>query len=219
MLGNFNIYTLIYQAPAALIALSVHEFAHGYVSSKLGDPTPRAAGRLTLNPAAHLDPIGVILMILTGFGWAKPVQINPMYYKDRTKGMALTAAAGPASNFILAFFGMLIGVLLAVFLSKFGVSSSITGTILNFTSVFTQLNLCFMVFNLIPFPPLDGFKIFGMFMPRNTYYKILQYEHYIMYVLMLLCIMGVFSRVIGTGVSFVYQIIINAVLNIAELFM
>lgn len=213
-----NLTTIILNVPAALIALSVHEFAHGYVSSKLGDPTPRAQGRLTLNPLAHLDPIGTLLMIFTGFGWAKPVQINPMYYKDRTKGMALTAAAGPVSNFIMGFLGMLIGVILACALSAAGVSGSIVSWILTFTSVFTQLNLCFMVFNLIPFPPLDGFKIFGMFMPRNIYYKILQYEHYIMYALMLLCLLGVFSSIIGTGVSFVYRIIYRAVMNIVGLF-
>lgn len=213
-----NLTTIILNVPAALIALSVHEFAHGYVSSKLGDPTPGAQGRLTLNPLAHLDPIGTLLMIFTGFGWAKPVQINPMYYKDRTKGMALTAAAGPVSNFIMGFLGMLIGVILACALSAAGVSGSIVSWILTFTSVFTQLNLCFMVFNLIPFPPLDGFKIFGMFMPRNIYYKILQYEHYIMYALMLLCLLGVFSSIIGTGVSFVYRIIYRAVMNIVGLF-
>ncbi|MBP3359700.1 MAG: site-2 protease family protein [Clostridia bacterium] len=213
-----DITTIVLNVPAALIALSVHEFAHGYVSSKLGDPTPRAQGRLTLNPMAHLDPIGTLLMIFTGFGWAKPVQINPMYYKDRTKGMALTAAAGPVSNFIMAFIGMLIGVILACILSSAGVSGSVVSWILTFTSVFTQLNLCFMVFNLIPFPPLDGFKIFGMFMPRNVYYKILQYEHYIMYALMLLCLLGVFSSIIGTGVSFVYRLIYGAVMNIVGLF-
>ena len=217
MFGNSFLEILI-NVPITLIALTFHELAHGWVSTKLGDPTPRMTGRLTLNPLAHLDPIGALLMVFTGFGWAKPVQINPMYYKDRVKGMALTAAAGPASNFILAFLSLLIGVMLTVLLGKFGVSSALTGIILNFTSVFTQLNLCFMVFNLIPFPPLDGFKIFGTLLPRNTYYKILQYEHYIMYILMFLCITGVFSSIIGTGVRFVYTIILNAVLNIAELF-
>lgn len=109
-----SLSTILINVPATLIALSVHEFAHGYVSSKLGDPTPRNTGRLTLNPFAHLDIIGTLLMIFTGFGWAKPVQINPMYYKDRDKGMALTAAAGPISNFILAFLGLLIGVIIVL---------------------------------------------------------------------------------------------------------
>lgn len=212
-LQNILIYAVI-----TLIALSVHEFAHGYVSSKLGDPTPRYQGRLTLNPLAHLDPIGTILMVLTGFGWAKPVQINPMYYKNREKGMALTAAAGPVSNFILAFLGMLIGAIVAVLLDRAGVSSNIVSGVITFTYIFVYRNLCFMVFNLIPFPPLDGFKIFGMFMPRNVYYKILQYEQYIMYVLMLLSILGVFTSIIGTGVNLFYNLISGAVMNLVGLF-
>lgn len=213
-----SITDILIYVPITLIALSVHEFAHGWVSSKLGDPTPRMQGRLTLNPFAHLDPIGTILMVLTGFGWAKPVQINPMYYKDRTKGMALTAAAGPVSNFIIAFLGMLIGVILVEVFANAGFSESVIMWTLTVTQYFVVRNLCFMVFNLIPFPPLDGFKIFGMFMPRNIYYRILQYEHYIMYLLMLLSITGMFSRVIGTGVNAVYNVIFSAVMNIVGLF-
>ena len=216
MIGNVT--TILMNVPATLIALSVHELAHGYVSYKLGDPTAKMQGRLTLNPFAHLDLVGTLLMVFTGFGWAKPVPINPMYYKDRTKGMAITAAAGPVSNFILAFVGMFIGVLLSVIFMRLGVGIDTVGWVLRFTSVFTQLNLCFMVFNLIPFPPLDGFKIFGTLLPRSFYYKVLQYEQYIIYILMLLSISGVFSSVIGRGVSFFYSIIYNAVDNMLGLF-
>lgn len=214
----FNISTILLSVPSTLIALSVHEFAHGYVSSKLGDPTPRMQGRLTLNPLAHLDLMGTLLMILTGFGWAKPVQINPMYYKDRTKGMAITAAAGPISNFILAFIGLLIGSVCAIVSYKLGADYNVISNIMVFTEFFAYRNLCFMVFNLIPFPPLDGFKIFGTFMPRNTYYKILQYEHYIIYILMFLSIAGVFSSVIGTAVNFLFGFLFDSVMNIVRLF-
>jgi Zn-dependent protease len=214
----FDINTILLSVPATLIALSVHEWAHGFVSTKLGDPTPRMQGRLTLNPLAHLDLVGTLLMIFTGFGWAKPVQINPMYYKDRTKGMALTAAAGPVSNFLLAFAGLLVGVATALITAQLGGSANVVNSIITFTQFFAFRNLCFMVFNLIPFPPLDGFKIFGMFMPRNTYYKILQYEHYIMYLLMFLSLMGVFSTVIGTAVNYLFGFLLNSVLNIVGLF-
>lgn len=213
-----SIISILINVPIALIALSVHEFSHGLVSSKLGDPTPRYEGRLTLNPLRHLDLVGTLLMILTGFGWAKPVHINPMYYKDRVKGMAITAAAGPLSNFVLAFLGMLAGVIIMVVMTALGAPSGAVAWVQVITQIFTQMNLGFMVFNLIPFPPLDGFKIFGMFMPRNVYYKILQYEHYIMYALIVLCLLGVFSRIIGTGVSIVYTFIFNAVMNIVGLF-
>ena len=213
-----NIYTILMNVPAALIALSVHEFAHGYVSSKLGDPTPKADGRLTLNPLAHLDPVGALLMILTGFGWASPVQINPSYYRHRTRGIVLTAFAGPFSNLVLAFVGMLIGVISGLVLARLGVSQNIVSNVFTFTSVFTRLNLSFMVFNLLPFPPLDGFKIFGPIMTKPVYYAILRYEYYIMYLLMFLSIIGVFSAIIGSGVSFFYNMILNSVLNILGLF-
>lgn len=213
-----NLSTILINVPATLIALSVHEFAHGYVSSKLGDPTPRNTGRLTLNPFAHLDIIGTLLMIFTGFGWARPVEINPMYYKNRDKGMALTAAAGPISNFILAFLGLLVGVIVVIIMGNLGASLNAIGLAYTVINRFVQLNLCFMVFNLIPFPPLDGFKIFGMLMPRNVYYQILRYEHYIMYILMLLCLLGVFQGIIGRGVAVVYSFIFAAVKNIVGLF-
>ena len=213
-----NITSILINVPITLIALSVHEFSHGYVSSKLGDPTPKYQGRLTLNPSAHLDLMGTLLMIFTGFGWAKPVEINPTYYKNRERGMALTAAAGPLSNFVLAFLGMLIGMILMLIFDNMGVRGNAISWVSVITSIFVQRNLCFMVFNLIPFPPLDGFKIFGMLMPRRMYYNILRYEHYIMYILMFLCIFGVFSSIIGTGVGFVYNFIFDAVLNIVGLF-
>lgn len=208
---GYSLRQIIISVPITLIALSIHEWAHGYVSSKLGDPTPRMQGRLTLRPSAHLDLIGTILMILTGFGWAKPVQINPMYYKDRVKGMALVALAGPLSNFILAFIGMFFGILFQIIGIKMGFDTSLIVYIMN---LFVIRNLSFMVFNLIPFPPLDGFKIAGIIIPRETYYKILQYEQYIMYLLMLLCVTGVFSNLIGNGVMSVYNMLWNAVLHI-----
>ncbi|WP_346892816.1 site-2 protease family protein [Clostridium sp. UBA871] len=97
-----NIKELIYLIPAILIAVSLHEFAHGYVSYKLGDPTPKVTGRLSLNPLAHLDPVGTLCLLFFRFGWAKPVQVNPYYYKDKRKGMALVGLAGPMMNFLIA---------------------------------------------------------------------------------------------------------------------
>lgn len=212
---GFDLWGILIGIPVTLIALSVHEAAHGFVSSKLGDPTPRFEGRLTLNPFVHLDLMGTILMVLTGFGWAKPVNINPMYYKDRVKGMALVALAGPLSNFILAFIGVFLGVLFQFIGIKTGFSM---GILIRVTDYFVIRNLSFMVFNLIPFPPLDGFKIAGVIIPRQTYYKILQYEQYIMYVLMFLCLTGAFSNTIGVGVWTVYRFLFNGIANIFNLF-
>ena len=200
---GIDIWDILIGVPTTLIALSVHEWAHGFVSYKLGDPTPKMEGRLTLNPLAHLDPIGTLLMVITKFGWAKPVSINPMYYKDRVKGMALTALAGPLANFILAF----LSVIMMWVCGIFNVPSLVT----EIFYVFAIRNLCFMVFNLIPFPPLDGFKIAGVFIPRDMYYKVLQYEHYIMYILMFLCLTGAFSRFIGNGVYIVFSFLFRMV--------
>lgn len=192
----FNLKNMLFGVPITLLALTVHEFAHGWVSTKLGDPTPRYQGRLTLNPMAHLDLMGTILMILTGFGWAKPVGINPSYYRNRKKGMALCALAGPLSNFILAFLGVLVGYVLMLGFGRLGFS---VGFIRELTFLFAWRNLCFMVFNLIPLPPLDGFKVAGMFIPNDIYYKILQYEQYVIYLIMALSLLGFFNRTIGTG--------------------
>jgi len=213
----FNINTILLSVPATLIALSVHEFAHGYVSYRLGDPTPANQGRLTLNPMAHLDLMGTLLMILTGFGWAKPVQINPMYYKDRKKGMALTAIAGPCANLIMAFLGVLLGTILLIAGSYLGWSDGVLSLINFIFYLFAFRNLCFMVFNLIPIPPLDGSKVLGLIIPNRTYYNILQYERYAIILIMFLSLTGAFDLIIGTGVNAVYSVIANIVSNIVSL--
>lgn len=203
--------------PTTLIAITLHELAHGWVSSKLGDPTPRMQGRLTLNPLAHLDPIGTLLMVITGFGWAKPVSVNPMYYKDRKKGMALVGLAGPLTNFVLAFVGMLIAAVISFACYRMGASRAVVSAVLMIGYYFASRNLRFMVFNMIPFPPLDGAKIFGVFMPDSFYYKMLQYEHLAMPVILILSISGVFDAIIGSGVDLFMGLIMTAVNGIIGL--
>lgn len=203
----FNLMNIIVDIPIALIAIIGHELGHAWVSTKLGDPTPRYEGRLTLNPLAHLDPIGTLLMIFTGFGWARPVGVNPMYYKDRKKGMALVAIAGPLSNFLMAFLGILLAVLLSVF------AGGIVG-FGNVSSIFVRfafMNLRLMAFNLIPIPPLDGSKILGMILPNRIYYNVLQYERYAMILILLLSVTGVFSVLIDGGVNVAIRLIIQLV--------
>ena len=195
--------------PIVLIALTFHEFCHGLVSSKLGDPTPRLTGRLTLNPLAHLDPIGTLLMIFTGFGWAKPVQINPGYYKKPKWGMALTALAGPISNFVLAFAAMLVYTIIHIINLKTGVFAGAMYQISYFVLLFAQVNLCFMVFNLLPIPPLDGSRVLGLFLSTSAYFKLQRFERYSMILIIVLSFLNVFSVVIGTGVNFVLDGIIN----------
>lgn len=213
-----SLTNILINVPITLIALTGHELAHGLVSKAQGDPTPKYEGRLTLNPLAHLDPVGTILMILTGFGWAKPVGVNPMYYKDRKKGMALTAIAGPIANFIMAFLGIVIGTVLYVFGAKFGWPDTVMYYINMITYIFAFRNLCFMVFNLIPIPPLDGSRVLGLFIPNGTYYKMMQYERYFIYLIMAMSLLGVFDVIIGSGVRLVYNLIINIVRTVIMLF-
>ena len=204
-----NILGFLISIVCRLIAITGHEVAHGFVSDKLGDPTPRREGRLSFNPLAHLDLTGTILMLLTGFGWAKPVAVDPRYYRDTKKGMALVAVAGPLSNLIMAFLGLLIYAIFFIINVKTGAFASLTGFLQTFSMYFAQTNLCFMVFNLIPIPPLDGSRILGMFLSNRSYYKLLQYERYSMILIMVLSLTGAFSRIIGTGVGLVFNGIIN----------
>lgn len=215
---GFNWISILINVPITLIALTGHELAHAWVSTKLGDPTPKMQGRLTLNPLAHLDLVGTLLMILTGFGWAKPVMVDARYYKDTKKGMAMTAAAGPLANLVMAFAAMLIYALFVIFNAKLNLNAdtevSVVGTL---AQIFAVRNLCFMVFNIIPIPPLDGAKVLGMFLNDSTYYKMLQYERYFMILLMALSLMGVFGGIIGTGVNVVMSGILkllNAAVNL-----
>lgn len=203
---NFNITDILINVPITLLALTVHEFSHGWVSSKLGDPTPKYQGRLTLNPLAHLDITGTLLMILTGFGWAKPVQVDPRYYKNTKRGMALVALAGPLSNFLLTIIGVLCWYGITALSRLIGFNDGLLNVLQLFCDVlriFAYRNAAFMVFNLIPIPPLDGSKIVGMFLPNNIYYKVLQYERYSMLIIMLLSLSGALSRILMTGVNFV----------------
>lgn len=187
---------ILYIVPVVLLSLSVHEFAHGYVSWKFGDPTAMKAGRLTLNPIKHLDPVGTIMMLIsaytgTGVGWAKPVPINPYYYWNWKKGMRYTSLAGPVSNFLLALIG---GILLTV-ISPFYYSADnesiqrLLEIFVQFSFLIIQVNISMGVFNLLPIPPLDGSKIFGSFLPSRIYNQILNNEHLIGYGFLALIIM------------------------------
>ena len=177
-------------------AITVHEYAHGYVAYKLGDPTAKYAGRLSLNPLSHLDPIGALCMVFFRFGWAKPVPVNPMYFKDRKRDNALVALAGPVSNVILAFASTILTALYYVLiLQKY--PNFLTSFIF---TVFIQLavvNISFAIFNLLPFPPLDGSKILGAFLSYENYNKLLMYERFGFPLLMILSFTGFLGRLLN----------------------
>lgn len=173
-----NTAQLILTTMAALIALTIHEFAHGYVAYKLGDGTAKSMGRLSLNPLKHLDPFGVICMVMFHFGWAKPVPINPRNFKNPRKGFALTAMAGPLTNLIFGFFTAFLYVLCVSAFRQYDASflNSLQINTLNFLQFFFIINIGLGVFNLIPVPPFDGSRILNVILPAKWYFKVMKYE-------------------------------------------
>ncbi len=221
--GLFSIDTLISWLQRFIVlftAITVHEYAHGFVAYKLGDPTAKRAGRLTLNPLSHLDPIGAICMVLVGFGWAKPVPINPFYFRNRKRDTAIVSLAGPAANIVLAFLSTIIYVPFYAFavvpsisakygsaaaafaVKQYGVTAiygglGIIGFIAETLITLAVVNISFAVFNLIPFPPLDGSKILGAVLPNNAYMTLLRYERIGFPILIILSITGILGRILG----------------------
>ena len=208
-----TLIAILINIPIALIALSVHEAAHGYVSNKLGDPTAKSLGRITINPIKHLDPIGFICVVLFGIGWANAVPINTRYFKKPRRDMALSAAAGPISNLLLAvMFALLLKAFLLVpyqILSNIGVFTQI---ILTFLMQAISLNVSFAVFNLIPVPPFDGSRILYVFLPPKYYFGIMKYERYICLGFMLLLFLGVFDPILNFLSTRVQMIIYNTLI-------
>lgn len=191
---------LISTAFVVFCTLPVHEFAHGWMANKLGDPTARLSGRLTLNPMKHLDLLGSVLIFLTGFGWAKPVPVNQNNFRNPKKGMALTALAGPVSNLIMAFVFML----LMHFCAEF--NNMAAYIFLLFFQYAASVNIHLAVFNLLPVPPLDGSRIFWAILPDKYYWKVMQYERIIMIVLMVLLLLGVLSWPLNLLSNLVYRL-------------
>ena len=179
---------------AALIALSVHEFAHGYAAYKMGDSTAKNLGRLTINPLKHLDIIGTICMVLFRFGWAKPVPINARNFKNPKRGFAISALAGPLSNLLLGF--LTVGLYLLYFALlrdvrfEEGFVLNLAQTVADFLYIFFSLNIGLAIFNLIPVPPLDGSRILNVVLPPKAYFGIMRHERKIYLILVIWLLAG-----------------------------
>ncbi len=206
---TYQIYQMIARVLVTVALLPVHEFAHAWAAYKMGDNTANYSGRLTLNPFAHLDPIGSILLIFTGYGWAKPVPINPRNFKNPKIGMGLSALAGPVSNILMSYILLLIYKVITILPIPIGSEKlvNVLVILLSILSFMAQTSVMLAVFNLIPVPPLDGSRVLGMVLPDRTYFKIMQYERYIYIALMLLLFTGVLSTPLSYVSNFLYRLL------------
>ena len=191
--------------PGIIIGLSFHEFGHAYVSTKLGDPTPKQQGRVTINPLAHIDPVGMVCLLFAGFGWGIPVQINPSYYKNRRKGEIMVGFAGVAMNLILAIvFSLLVRVASMAYPMMGPDLGSIVYQIL-FNVV--GINVVLMVFNLLPVPPLDGFGIVTNLFHLEKYSWYQQYYQWGYFILIFLVLLGVVGAILGPVTTFIMTLL------------
>lgn len=187
---DFSLMSIIAGLPGLLLALVLHEYAHARVAVAMGDFTPKLTGRLTLNPMAHIDPIGLLMLLVCRFGWAKPVMVNPRNFKDMKKGNILVALAGPAANFLTAFVTLFI----MMVLFKMGMLNTVG--IKTVLSMIVLFNINFGIFNLIPLPPLDGSKILLEFLPGELAYKYMGLERYSFIILIVLIMTPVLSSIL-----------------------
>lgn len=219
--SSFDLLALLLTLPAVIIAITFHEYAHAYAADKLGDDTPRMQGRLNLNPMSHIDPVGFMLLMFAGFGWGKPVQINPRNFNRNVrmdKGEAIVSIAGPLMNFILAIVSAFI--LGAIYM--FAPASFLMNTVGNVIYILLQelviINIGLGVFNLIPLPPLDGSKIFINFMPYNCRRWILEHSQIFYYIFLAIWITGLAGIIISPIINLLYSGLMNGVLAIFRLF-
>lgn len=194
MRNGFDIVSLLVIILVLAISLSFHEMAHAWSAWRLGDDTAALQGRLTMNPIAHLDPIGSLVFLLAGIGWARPVPINPSRFtrsKTIKQGIMLTSLAGPVSNLVLAAASLIIlNLILTLLLVLNAIDNSFSDIVIQLRNMMFTANITLAVFNLLPIPPLDGFKVFGSALPNRIYYKLMGYERYIGMVFLLLVIFG-----------------------------
>ncbi len=197
-----NPLVFLFLAMVLIVSLAIHEFAHAYASDKLGDPTAKSLGRLTLNPLAHLDPVGTLLMLVAGFGWGKPVPFNPMYLKNPKRDAAIISFAGPFANFVIA--------LVFILLTKLLVSNLASGNIVLFIAALFKFaayyNIILGVFNLIPLHPLDGFKVVNGLLPGYLSVQWVQMAPYGIFVLLFLVFTNFTGNLLGVVANSIFKL-------------
>ena len=225
MLGKYInnpnlLISLLVSAPGVLIAITFHEFAHGYVAYKLGDNTAKLEGRLSLNPLDHLDPIGTLMLLLAGFGWGKPVNVNPSNYTRKIsmeKGEALVSLAGPLMNIILSIIFAIIYFAIYKFANVTFLSSTVGSVLMLLISATISINVGLGIFNLIPLPPLDGSKIIMPFLPYKAKQWFRNNEQIFYIIFVVIWITGIAGIIISPAINVVYTGIMKLVGNIFKI--
>ena len=210
-----GLISLLYTLPILLISISIHEFSHSFVAYKLGDRSQKYLGNLTLDPFKHIDLLGLLCIVLCGFGWGKPAIINEENFKNKTKGIMLTALAGPVSNLILAILlAIILKVLLVTGLAVPVATSSVGGILFNMLILGIEFNVVFAVFNLIPLPPLDGSKIFLPILPRGAKTWFIENERIFYIIFLVIWISGIAGNMISPLISKMTSAILGIALKI-----
>jgi len=215
------ILNLLMTLPAVLIAITFHEFAHGFAADKLGDDTPRRQGRLNLNPLSHLDPIGTVMLVFAGFGWGKPVEVNSRNFNRNIRmsvAEAIVAAAGPIMNFILAIVFGIIYAVLWKFAGNF-IATQVGSIVIILIRACVIVNIGLGIFNLIPLPPLDGSKIIGGFLPYNIRNWFEKYYNIFYVVFVVIWVTGIAGTIISPLISITYEGIMGLVAKIFGVYM
>lgn len=192
-------------APPLLFALTIHEYSHGYIASRLGDPTAKALGRLTLNPLKHLDPLGVLAFIIMKIGWAKPIPVDPRYFKNPLKDMLWVALAGPAANLMTAVASSLIAQILAAFATS--IPKAVLMPLFQMAAASIWINIILAVFNLLPIPPLDGSKVLMGLLPSRYAASLARIEPFGFIILLALFYTGILQKILLPIISFAEKII------------
>ncbi len=214
------LFMLLVSVPGVLIAITFHEFAHGYVAYKLGDNTAKLEGRLSLNPLDHLDPIGTLMLLLAGFGWGKPVNVNPSNYTRKIsmeKGEALVSLAGPLMNIILSIIFAIIYFAIYKFANVTFLSSTVGSVLMLLISATISINVGLGIFNLIPLPPLDGSKIIMPFLPYKAKQWFRNNEQIFYIIFVVIWITGIAGIIISPAINVVYTGIMKLVGNIFKI--
>jgi len=199
---------ILLRVAAVFLCLTIHETCHGLAAYALGDPTAKRAHRLSLNPLRHIDWLGLIMMVVAGFGWAKPVPVNPNYFKKPKQGMAVTALAGPVSNLLLAILLLLIA--RGVYI-RAALTGSFSATWFAFLLDTASLSVGLGLFNLVPIPPLDGSKVLAVLLPDRAYDWLMHYERFGMLVLVMVISVGIGSNALDNAIRWTFTMLCRLV--------